>query len=248
MGFFNSSSFSGFSNIVKTVAHVGNYVDPHAISIIQIQKALGKKKSDNVQATGETAVAQYGAPAGVVLQVVPGVGTAIGAGLIAASVAANIKLKQDEIAKQKRDQGIADAQVAADERQAYANAGYTVDQMNLIKANQDPGPPALVSTGVPVYSSQTTAPAVGANVANNHASAVGASGAPIAFSAFAPTTSSLLPDVPRVPTDVSGPVNNMPVRDATSFGPPVDHTWMYVGIAAGVIALGVGVYVLMRRR
>ena len=58
--------------------------------------------SKNVQSEGVKGVAAYGGYAGVVAQVIPGVGTAVGAGLIAASVAAQIKLKQDAIAKQKR--------------------------------------------------------------------------------------------------------------------------------------------------
>lgn len=57
----------------------------------------------NIKAEGTKGVAQYGAAAGTVAQFIPVVGTAVGAGLIAGSVAANIKLKQEAIAKQNRE-------------------------------------------------------------------------------------------------------------------------------------------------
>jgi hypothetical protein len=92
------------SHKLKKVAHkYGDKIDAHAVAIKQIEKATaGTRANKNTKKEGVKAVANYGGYAGLAAQVVPGVGTAIGVGILAATTAAQIKMRQDAIALEKR--------------------------------------------------------------------------------------------------------------------------------------------------
>lgn len=85
----------------------------------------------NIKAEGTKGVAKYGAAAGTVAQFIPVVGTAVGAGLIAGSVAANIKLKQDEANKQRKENDRLQAAWAAEDAANLASANGAADTNNV---------------------------------------------------------------------------------------------------------------------
>lgn len=82
----------------------------------------------NIKSEGTKGVAKYGAAAGTVAQFIPVVGTAVGAGLIAGSVAANIKLKQDEAKKQQKENDRLQAAWASEDAAAIAAASPTAPE------------------------------------------------------------------------------------------------------------------------
>lgn len=93
----------GWGKIRNRMTHVMDKIEPTMVIAHLAEKTkIGANLSKNIRSEGVKGVASYGGYAGVVAQVIPGVGTAVGAGLIAASVAAQIKLKQDAIEKQNR--------------------------------------------------------------------------------------------------------------------------------------------------
>lgn len=85
----------------------------------------------NIKAEGTKGVAKYGAAAGTVAQFIPGVGTVVGAGLIAGSVAANIKLKQDEANKQRKANDRLQAAWAAEDAAGLASANGAASQTDV---------------------------------------------------------------------------------------------------------------------
>lgn len=85
----------------------------------------------NIKSEGTKGVAKYGAAAGTVAQFIPVVGTAVGAGLIAGSVAANIKLKQDEAKKQQKENDRLQAAWAAEDATNLASANGAASQNDV---------------------------------------------------------------------------------------------------------------------
>lgn len=82
----------GWAKIRDKIYKVGEKIEPHAYAHKALQKSRsGRKAFGNV----EQATADYGGYAGIVAQVIPGVGTVVGAGLIAAATAAKYKLARD---------------------------------------------------------------------------------------------------------------------------------------------------------
>ena len=110
----------GWAKIRNKIQHVGNVIDPHALIITTIRKntGFGETLHKNVTTEGTKGVANYGGYAALAAQVIPGVGTAVGAGIGVATVAAQIKLKQDAIAKQNAANKAQQAQWAAEDTAA----------------------------------------------------------------------------------------------------------------------------------
>jgi hypothetical protein len=134
----------GWGKIRKAIHKVADRVEPTAV----VYKFATKNKSianlsKNVEAEGTKGVANYGGYAGVVAQVIPGAGTAVGAGLIAASVAANIKLKQDAIRKQNAQNN---EQQAAWAREDAANLAAASGAANPDDAAFTPTTPPAATT------------------------------------------------------------------------------------------------------
>lgn len=227
----------GWGKIRNRLQKVGHVIEPHAaaINLIKSKTNWGARVQGNIERESTQGVAAYGGYAGLAAQVVPGVGTAVGVGLLAATAAAKIKLQQDAVAKQnqqiKAAQAEADAMALQDDTEAsYKSPPFVRDPANRVETLK--------------YDR------IGAKISDNFSDSVTANGSPISFPAFAPSTGMEIPRAPMTPMQASfaagGGASGAMVDVAG--GPAYqkkDHTWLIVG--ASVAALGLGLLMLLKR-
>lgn len=90
----------GWGKIRKKIYKAGHKAEPHAHGYALLEKTGdGKNANKNVTKEGTKGVANYGGYAALALQVVPGVGTAVGLGVAGLTAAAQLKMRQDAARK-----------------------------------------------------------------------------------------------------------------------------------------------------
>lgn len=133
----------GWAKIRDQIYKVGEKIEPHAYAHSELQKSQsGRSAFGEV----EKATADYGGYVGIAAQVIPGVGTVVGAGLIAAATAAKYKLARDHQIKAIADEREYQARYAAEVAAYTADPeGYTASLGSTATAFPSPGPAPIVA-------------------------------------------------------------------------------------------------------